>query len=281
MTLGEAAIRSASGRGPAPARPRPFRPAGPWRTIPASIALTGTMVPAYAALKPVHGAIRLHMPRLYHGLLARAFGIHVRLLGTPASGAVLYVANHLSWLDIPVLGSKLPGSFVAKHEVSEMAIVKHLANLQDTIYVTREARHQAAAQASAVRARLARGDNVILFPEGTSNDGVRILPFKSSLFAGLDGPLGERVRVQPVTLAYTRLNGLPLTRSRQLELAWIGDMALAPHAFDVMKLGRLEAAILCHPPVRPADFPDRKALARHCRSAVEAGYRRLTRGLAP
>jgi 1-acyl-sn-glycerol-3-phosphate acyltransferase len=279
MNPGELAIRPAPGLGRASAQARPFRPAGPWRTVPGAIALTGTMVPAYAALKPMNGAIRLHMPRLYHSLLARSFGIHIRLEGRPATGSVLYVSNHLSWLDIPVLGAKLPGSFVAKHEVSEMAVVKHLANLQDTIYVARSARHRSAEQAAAVRARLSAGGNVILFPEGTSNDGVRILPFKSTLFAGLEGELASQVRVQPVTIAYTELNGLPLTRSRQLELAWIGDMELAPHAFDVMKLGRLKAGVLCHPPVRPADFADRKALARHCQAEVEAGYRRLTRGL--
>ncbi|MCS6985917.1 MAG: 1-acyl-sn-glycerol-3-phosphate acyltransferase [Sphingomonadaceae bacterium] len=244
------------------------------------VAATGTLVPAFVGLKAMAPGLSARVPLLYHAALLRAFGVSVDVEGKPVSGGVLYVANHLSWLDIPVLGSKLQAVFVAKHEVGQMPFVRTLANLAGTIYVDRQRRSLAPRQAETVASHLARGGNVILFPEGTSNDGLRILPFKPTLFAGLDGALGRRVRVQPVSIAYTEVNAMPLTRNRQLEIAWIGDMALAPHALALSRMGRIRARILCHEPVRPADFPDRKALARHCRQVVEAGYRRLVRGPA-
>lgn len=237
-------------------------------------------MPAFTALRPVHAPTAARIPRLFHAWLTRAFGIRVHVEGELADSPALIVSNHLSWLDIPVLGSRIPGSFVAKAEVATMPLVGALANLQDTIYVERERRLAAGDQADAIADRLAQGGRVILFPEGTSNDGVRILPFKSSLFAPVEGAAGRNVMVQPLTLAYTELNGMPLTRNRQLDIAWIGDMELAPHAFDVMKLGSLRARILCHRPVRASDFPDRKALARHCRAEVARGYRLLVRGAA-
>ncbi len=118
---------------------------------------------------------------------------------------------------------------------------------------------------NAIVERLAAGENVILFPEGTNSDGIAVLPFKSALFAAIEGGGdGEDFLIQPVTLAYTRLNGMPITRERLPEIAWIGDTALMPHLLAFMSLGKVRAEILFHPPVRLGDFPDRKALARHC-----------------
>jgi 1-acyl-sn-glycerol-3-phosphate acyltransferase len=248
--------------------------AGPLRTVAGALAATGALVPAYMALKHLNPKVRRGVPRFYHGLLSRSFGIRTHLHGTPETGSVLYVANHLSWLDIPVIGSRLEGSFVAKAEVEDMAGVGFLADLQDTLYVSRERRVDAAVQANAMAERLATGDNLILFPEGTSNDGVRLKPFKSTLFAAVEGL--PNVRIQPITLAYTEANGLPLTRHRLVEFAWLGDMDLAPHAFEMMRVGRVRADILCHPAI-PATA-DRKALARHCAEVIEEGYRRLVRG---
>ena len=257
---------------------RAFRPHGVLQSAAGLLVATGTLVPLFLGLRPFAPEASTRLPRLYHSILSRGFGVEVELLGTAASGSVLYVANHLSWMDIPVLGSRLHAAFVAKSEVSAMPFVRNLANMAGTIYVERERRSRSAEQVNAISARLAEGRNLILFPEGTSNDGVRLLPFKTTLFAGLHGSLADKVRVQPVSIAYTELNAMPATRNRQLEIAWIGDMELAPHALDFARMGRVRAQILCHPPVRPADFPDRKALARHCQQQVEAGYRQLTRG---
>lgn len=251
---------------------------GPVKTMAGALFATGALLPPTYAARLVDSKVADAMPRLWHKAVSRSLGVSSTLVGSAASGSVLYVVNHLSWLDIPVIGSHLKGSFVAKAEVGDMGVVGFFADMQDTIYVERERRSRSASQASAIQERLATGDNVILFPEGTSNDGVRILPFKSALFSAIEGAGGDAIRIQPVTIAYTHLNGLPLTRNRLIELAWIGDMELGSHALDFMRLGRIEARILCHAPVRRVDFADRKALARHCQTVISAGYRQLTRG---
>jgi 1-acyl-sn-glycerol-3-phosphate acyltransferase len=257
--------------------PSPFQPLGHFKSVAGAIAATGTLVaPAHVhKLIDKRGAGRI--PMLWHQAVSRSLGVTSHLEGELLSGGVLYVSNHMSWLDIPLLGSRIRGSFVAKAEVGGMGLVGHLADIQDTIYVDRERRTRAGEQASEIQQRLGQGDNIILFPEGTSNDGVHVLPFKSSLFSVVEGEGLANVRIQPVTLAYTRLNGLPLTRQRLLDIAWIGDMELGPHAFDLMKLGRIEARILCHEPVRRSDFADRKALARHCHAVIRASYQKLMR----
>lgn len=253
----------------------PHQPLGAVKTMAGALAATGALLPPALAARAIDRRRAGAVPRMWHRAVSRALGVRSRLVGKPVRGSVLYVVNHTSWLDIPVLGGHLHGSFVAKSEVGDMAVVGFLADMQDTIYVERERPSRSAGQAQEIRERLGSGGNVILFPEGTSNDGVRILPFKSSLFSVVEGEAD--FRIQPITLAYTRLNGLPITRNRFIEMAWIGDIDLAPHALDCMRLGRIDARILCHAPVRRSDFADRKALARHCQTVIAEGYRRLTR----
>lgn len=255
----------------------PYQRLGPMKSMAGALAVTGALLPPAIAARAIDRRRSGAVPRMWHRAISRSLGVRSALEGTPAHGSVLYVANHISWLDIPVLGGHLHGSFVAKSEVGEMGVVGFLADMQDTIYVERERRSRSAGQAQEIRERLETGGNVILFPEGTSNDGVRILPFKSSLFSVVEGEGAQDFRIQPVTIAYTRLNGLPITRNRFIELAWIGDIDLAPHALDCMRLGRIDARILCHAPVRRSDFADRKALARHCQTVIAEGYRRVTR----
>lgn len=257
---------------------RPHQRMGAVKSVAGALAATGVLMPPALALRAIDGERAPAIPQLWHRAVSRSLGVRVRLTGEAADGGVLYVVNHLSWLDIPVLGSRLDASFVAKAEVRDMGLVGTLAGLQGTIYVDRERRSSAGVQAGDIRARLLGGDNVILFPEGTSSDGTRILPFKSTLFAVVDGEDCGDVRIQPISLAYRRLNGLPLTRNRLFDIAWIGDMALGSHALDLMRLGRIDAEILCHPVVRRAEFADRKALARHCQRIVTSGYRQLMRG---
>lgn len=240
-------------------------------------ATTGLLVPLHLAASLVAPRGRPYLPKLYHKWLVRSLGIRVRMTGKPARRQrVLFVANHLSWTDIPVLGSRLTGFFVAKSEVGEMPIVKQLANMQRTIYVERERRHRSDSQADAIADRLAAGGNIILFPEGTTTaDGFHVLPFKSSLFASVEG--SADVLVQPVSLAYTRINGLPVTHQQIHDVAWIGDAEIGEHAHDFTRLGSVRAEVLLHEAVRPSDFADRKALAKHCERAVADGYAQLMR----
>lgn len=264
-------------------RLRPVRGRGFGRTR--ALAGTGlaaaTLVPVELALRRLSRRSRPRLPWLFHRALARSLGIDVVVHGRAARrGGVLFVVNHLSWADIPVLGSRILGAFVAKSEVAGWGPVGFLSTLARTVYVDRERRQATGDARNAIVDRLAVGENVILFPEGTNGDGVAVLPFKSALFAAIEGG-GEGAAdfvIQPVTLAYTRLNGMPITRTQLPEVAWLGETALLPHLMAFMSLGKVRAEIAFHAPVRRSDFADRKALARHCQTVVAEGYRRLMRG---
>jgi 1-acyl-sn-glycerol-3-phosphate acyltransferase len=184
---------------------------------------------------------------------------------------VLFVANHVSYIDIAVLGSLIAGSFIAKAEVARWPLFGWLAKLQRSVFVDRRV-GSTAAQRDAMAQRLASGDALILFPEGTSGDGSRVLPFKSALFSAAQTPppIGP-ITVQPVSIAYTRLDGIPLGRLYRPFFAWYGTMALAPHMWRMLGLGTVEVAVEFHPPTCLADCGSRKALARYCHGRIAGG----------
>jgi 1-acyl-sn-glycerol-3-phosphate acyltransferase len=254
---------------------------GPAKGVAGLVATLSVVVPAELLLKLLTGGRKSHLPWLFHRGLARALGIRIITHGAAARGSrrrggVLFISNHVSWADIPVLGARIPAAFVAKSEVGAWGLVGWLATLARTVYVERSRRSSAGEQRNAIADRLAAGDSIILFPEGTNSDGTGVLPFKSALFSVMD-TLPD-VRIQPVTLAYTRVNGMPVTRMRLPDLAWVGDTELMPHAVGFMGLGRVRAEIRFHAPVRAADFPDRKALAQYCHTIIAEAYRGLMRG---
>ncbi len=263
-------------------RPIRGRGFGRTRTLAGTGVAAAVLVPVELALRRFSKASRPHLPWLFHRALARSLGIRVVVHGRPVrQGGVLFVANHLSWADIPVLGSQLLAAFVAKSEVAGWGPVGFLSTLARTVYVERERRQATGEARNAIAERLAARENVILFPEGTNSDGIAVLPFKSSLFAAIEpaaGGGGDFV-IQPVTIAYTRLNGMPITRERLPDIAWIGDTALMPHLFAFMALGKVRAELIFHAPVQMSDFADRKSLARHCHAIVAEGYSRLMRGM--
>lgn len=225
----------------------------------------------------------------YWRVVTRLIGFTVRVSGEPALGArgpVLFVANHASYLDIIVLGSILPACFVAKSEVAGWPGFGFLSRVAQTVFVDRK-RGGTARERDALRRRLDGGDSLILFPEGTSNDGNRVLPFKSSLFAVAEEPVDDHqggrrpLPVQPVSVAYTRLDGLPMGRAFRPFYAWYGDMTLAGHLFAVLGLGELEVEVVFHPVVSIADFVDRKALCNHCHDVVSHGVTLALAGRLP
>ena len=127
--------------------------------------------------------ISRYIPQLWHQVAFRLLRLKIRIEGTPVRGeGVLYVSNHVSWVDIVVMGATLPASFVAKHEVGTWPVIKWLANLQRTVYVSRD-RKTADKERKAMQERLSRGDSLILFPEGTTSDVNMVMRFKSALFS--------------------------------------------------------------------------------------------------
>jgi lyso-ornithine lipid O-acyltransferase len=212
------------------------------------------------------------LPHAYHKLCCRIMGLRVRVVGVPAKERpTLFVSNHVSYLDIPVLGSVVPVAFVAKTEVAQWPGYGVLAKLQRTVFVDRR-RNTTKQQRELLASRLAAGDALVLFPEGTSNDGNRILPFRSALFSVAEAAPAERpLAIQPVSIAYTSVNGVPLGWGLRPLVAWYGGMELGGHLWRFCRLGLVEVIVQFHDLVHVGDFPSRKELTRHCAEAVAGG----------
>jgi 1-acyl-sn-glycerol-3-phosphate acyltransferase len=222
------------------------------------------------------------LPRFYHRVITRILGFGVVVTGTPVETApVLFVGNHVSYLDITILGSVIETSFIAKAEIANWPLFGWLAKLQRSVFVERRSA-RAGAQRDEIAERLAAGDNLVLFPEGTSDDGIHVLPFRSALFGVAEREVaGRPLTVQPFSIAYTRLHGVPIGREWQPIYAWYGDMDLPSHLWRVLGLGRARIDLVFHPPVTIAAFGSRKALADHCFAAVRDGVLRARSAALP
>jgi 1-acyl-sn-glycerol-3-phosphate acyltransferase len=242
-----------------------------WR-LTAYLAWTAALMPVQALGLAWQRRWVAEFPRFYHRRCCRILGLRVQRIGQPASARpVLFASNHVSYIDIIVLGSLIPGSFVAKSEVAGWPLFGWLAKLQRSVFVDRQVR-STARQRDAIGERLAAGDALILFPEGTSGDGTRVLPFKSALFSvAFNHPGNAPLVVQPVSIAYTRLDGLPLGRRLRPFLAWYGDMAMAAHLWRAIGLGTIDVVVEFHPPTSVAECGSRKALAQFCRERIVGG----------
>ena len=236
------------------------------------MALTLPLMPVQAVLVLLGSRLAHRLPVFYHGLTSRIMGFEIERIGTPSTHRpTLFVVNHVSYLDIEILGGVIEGSFIAKREVAGWPLFGWLAKLQQTVFVDRRA-HTTHRQRDAILDRLKDGDNLILFPEGTSGDGNRVLPFKSALFGAVHGAhLPHAVSVQPVSLAYTRLDGMPLGRFYRPFFAWYGDMEMGPHLWSMLGLGQTGVVVEFHTPVSAESFRSRKAMADYCWRVVSAG----------
>lgn len=253
--------------------------------IKGALRLTGFVI-MLALLMPVHmiytrwlSGDPYTLSLRFYKLLAKLLGLHIRTHGQMAAARpTLFVANHTSYLDILVLGAVLPASFVAKAEVARWPVIGAIASMQRTVFVERRAQ-RAKEQNNELTQRLAMGDSIILFPEGTSSDGTRVLPFKSSLFSVAEAPLPQGdLKIQPVSITCTGVDGLPLRRALRSLYAWYGDMTLPGHVWQVVQQGFLTIDIVFHQPVTLPDLGDRKKLAEYCHHQIAAGVEVLNTG---
>jgi len=162
---------------------------------------------------PIFGLLRLFgggnfLVRSYLGWVGWLLGLRIRVMGTPVRGNALYVANHISWLDIPALGGTVPARFIAKSEIAGWSLIGWLARLGGSVFVRRQNRSETRVQANAVSVALTEGRPVVLFPEAGTGDGVTLSTFRASLFVSANE---AGVAVQPVVLDYG---------ARQAEIAW-------------------------------------------------------------
>ncbi len=219
------------------------------------------------------------LPHFYHKLVCRLLGIRVHVTGSlDADRPVLLVSNHVSWLDIPALSAVGPVCFVAKAEVGTWPFVSLLAKLQRSVFVDRTRKTLVKHKAGEIAERLSQGDNIVLFAEGTSSDGNRVLPFRSSLFSAASfapkaaNDNGRDAVVQTVTITYTHLHGLPILRHERPFIAWYGEMDMLSHAWNVLKSGPLDVTIRITEPIPLASIRDRKELAAFSEARVRRDY---------
>jgi 1-acyl-sn-glycerol-3-phosphate acyltransferase len=242
--------------------------------------------PQWLSLRFGRGRVAAHLPTWFHRVFLALFGIRVRQSGTPpdAREPALVLANHVSWLDILVLGSLRPLSFVAKSEIAGWPVVGVLAKLQRTIFIDRARRAATADVNATLAARLAAGDLIVLFAEGTTGDGLRLLPFRSSLVGAARGVIDSdgndhtRLRLQPLAIAYPRRNGMPVTRSERPEIAWYGDMELAPHLSTFLAGGPIDVQVVWGEPIPFEAGTDRKRATALAEASVRTALQRTREG---
>ena len=245
------------------------------------ITLTLLVMPVQRLALALSGPLSANFPRLYHGWCCRIFGMNVIVRGTPSpTHPTLFVSNHSSYFDITVLGSLINCSFIAKADMITWPLVGQLAKLQRSVFVDRKPAN-VSQHSDEVASRLKAGDNLVLFAEGTTSDGNRILPFKSSLLSVAEqAPPELNLTIQPVSIVATRLDDMPLGRSMRPLYAWYGDMPLAPHGWAAMKAGKLTVEVEFHEPFK-AGTMTRKQITARCEAAVERGVVRAITGRAP
>jgi 1-acyl-sn-glycerol-3-phosphate acyltransferase len=223
-------------------------------------------------------------PHGYHKFLCRLFGIRLHVIGKPVTGqGVLIVANHTGYFDILIMSAATPVSFVAKAEVASWPLFGLMGKLQRSIFVDRSRRSATAESAAIIRNRLREGDTLVLFPEGTTTDGNRIIPFKSALMGSVEANIGteehpEYAPVQPVSISYVGFHGIPLGRENRPFFAWYGDMDLMPHVWEAFKTGPLDVVVQFHDPLKVGPGFGRKVLASVAECIVREGQTRALQG---
>jgi 1-acyl-sn-glycerol-3-phosphate acyltransferase len=213
--------------------------------------------------------------RIWHRVNLHALGFRIHQKGELTDRRPLVVAaNHVSWTDISVIGSRCDVSFVAKADMARWPVMGWLSRLQRTIFVERDRKRTSGKQAGEIGRRLAEGEAIVLFAEGTTGDGNLILPFKSTLFGAATMALQEgavdTVYIQPLTIAYTRVQGMPMGRRHRPLAAWIGDTPLAPHVRALLEEGAVDAELHFGEAVAFSAGDNRKQATRRAEAEVRA-----------
>ena len=238
------------------------------------IVLTLFLLPIQACALAVNSRLAAKIPVLWHRIVCRLIGIRVIQNGSKAGGRpLLLVANHVSWSDILILGSVGELSFIAKQEVGIIPGVNWLAKLQRSVFVAREKKHHSGQQAQEVTARLLAGDTMVLFSEGTTGCGNRLLPFNSSLLGSAQYAMThselDHVYVQPVAICYRALHGLPLGRRGRAVASWEGDQELWPHLSRFVQASHWDVEVSFGKPIEFKSDMKRKLINDQAHKSVK------------
>jgi 1-acyl-sn-glycerol-3-phosphate acyltransferase len=245
--------------------------------VAALIPLTLLLLPFQLLAMKYDWRLQRRIPQLYHRALCALIGVRIRQVGQRCDNApVLILSNHVSWLDICVIAALTPVVFVSKSEVANWPILGWLSRLQRTVFIDRQARHRTGEATREIGSRLRDGDAVVLFAEGTSSDGTRVLPFRSALIGAVHHAIADSahdvIKIQPMSLAYLRLGGLPVGRDLRDQVAWYGSAELLPHLLGVLSVGAVDVTVSWGEAIATNAATDRKQIARN----AEMSVRRMT-----
>ncbi|MDP2731727.1 MAG: lysophospholipid acyltransferase family protein [Hoeflea sp.] len=251
--------------------------------VSAFVLLTFALLPVQMIALGLGHSVMRRLPRWWHRIMCRAIGLKVRTHGELARDRpLLLVSNHVSWKDILVLGSVADVLFIAKSEVRGWPVLGLLARLQRSVFVEREERRKTGTQISEVSGRLLGGEIVVLFAEGTTSDGNRVMAFNSSLLGAATAAVklapGGKVHIQPVSIAYVGIHGMPMGRYHRPVAGWPGDVALGPHLMRVIRNGALDVDVVFGDTVAFDAQGDRKKTARLVETRVRDGLNAALRG---
>ncbi|SOB93105.1 lysophospholipid acyltransferase family protein [Rhodobacter maris] len=263
--------------GDEPPAPAPLTPAGGLRLVVRGVSMVVVLLAGLALLlglrlieRPLHGAARPWTPAITTAvcrICIALMGLRYRVQGQPMHHIGAVVANHSSWLDIFALNACQRVYFVSKAEVARWPFIGWLAQATGTVFIRRDPR-EAKAQQALFEARLRAGHHLLFFPEGTSTDGRRLLPFKTTLFqAFYTHGLDKVMQIQPVSVVYHAPAG-----EDPRYYGWWRDMGFGPHLMKVLAAPRQGAIeVVFHAPLDVSAFPSRKELAAACERRVRAG----------
>ena len=239
--------------------------------------ITGLCLPVQVLLHRVSSPVVWErFCRWYHARAVTALGVKIIEVGIQSKAKpTLFVSNHNSYFDIEVLGAKILGTFVAMADVADWPLFGLLSKLQDTVFIDRKV-GTIAEQQRQITKRFDRKQNLIIFPEGSSYTGTHTLPFKSSLLAVAKHEVEQQpVTIQPVSVTFAKLDGLPIARSLRSYYGWYGHSPIVPHITGAAGLGKLTMVVEWHPPKTIKDFAgNRKKLAAYCEDSILAGMAR-------
>lgn len=239
----------------------------------ALLLFTAALLPVHLTLLKLKHPLRNRLPRYWHRTALWLIGVKVATHSSLSTERpLLVVANHSSWIDILALASIADVTYVAKAEVRDWPVFGTLARLQRSIFIERDQRRKTPDQANDMADRLGAGEVVVLFPEGTTSDGNRLLVTKSSLFAAATaaaaGSPSGRVFVQPVGIAYTRIHGMPMGHFHRPIAAWPGDVELMPHLLGVLETGAIDAEIHFGQAIEVTPRTNRKQLSQSAEAEI-------------
>ncbi|MDX5592015.1 lysophospholipid acyltransferase family protein [Pseudovibrio sp. SPO723] len=233
------------------------------------------MIPLQWVAMKLDLKVQRKLPLVWHRIASTLMGIRVHQEGGAVDHRPLLItANHCSWLDIVVLGRTMPLSFIAKSEVAGWPIFGLFAKLQRTIFVNRSRRSDTGKVTREVADRMASGDAIVLFAEGTSSNGNQVLPFRSALIGAVHHAMGDgegdKAWVQPLAISYTHLHGMPMGRFWRPHVAWYGDMELPGHLWMLLKEGGLDVHLTWGEPIPLVGTFNRKQLTSELENTVRA-----------